>query len=107
MIYGDYIFDEPVPLANWEPPYQSGIYAVLAFEPLANPRPFKVIHFGQSGNMLKSGFLRSQKRYPCWIRYAGSIMNLYMVTCPMPNTTAKQRKAIEKELIAEYKPICN
>ena len=107
ITYGSYAFNEPVPGGLWSPPYLAGLYAILFPDQAITPRPFAVVYFGESGNMSERGFLRSHEKFPCWIRQAGSESNLYIAVYLMPNSTVDQRRAIEAELINQYKPNCN
>lgn len=105
--FGGHIFSEPEPIIFWEPPNRAGIYAIMTFDPMARPRPFRVIYFGESGNLSERGFLRSHHRYLCWLTQSGSENNLYISVYLMPNSAPQQRRIIESLLINEYKPSCN
>ena len=105
--YGDYVFNEPVQISSWAPPYQPGVYAILIPEKKIEPKPFQVIYFGELSNMSERGFLKSHHRYLCWYRQARSDKFLYIATYLMPNSTAEQRRAVESQLIQKYEPICN
>lgn len=105
--YGSYVFDEPVLFALWSPPNRTGLYAILIPDKSFRPKPFRVIYFGESGNLSERGFFKSHNKYSCWIREAGSEENLYIAIYLMPDSTPSQRKFIEKLLITQYKPVCN
>lgn len=104
---GNYIFSEPVPIASWSPPCQAGLYAIMVFDPLWTPFPFRVIYFGESGNLSEQGFLRSHHKYADLIQEAGSERNLYISVYPLPNSTLEIRGVIKSKLIEHYRPACN
>ena len=105
--YSGYVFDEPVLISNWNAPYRAGLYAILVPDQSVTPRPFRVIYFGESGNMSERGFLKLHAKFPCWIREAGSENNLYVALLLMPDSTPEQRRVAETQLIANYNPACN
>lgn len=105
--YGGYVFDAPAPLAAWSAPGKAGVYAILVPDQTYRPMPFRVIYFGESGDMSERGFLKGHRKYSCWIREAGSEESLYIAVYPMPKSTPEQRRAVESKLISEVGPVCN
>lgn len=59
IMFGTYWFTEPQQIGAWDPPYLAALYAVLVPDWRATPRPFRVIYFGESGNLSGRGFLLS------------------------------------------------
>jgi hypothetical protein len=107
IYFGNYKFSDPIPVLTWPAPYRAGVYGILASDLQASSQQFRVIYFGESGNMSERGFLRSHQKHNCWIKEAGSPNNLYICVFPMPNSTHKQRQIVESTLISLYNPICN
>jgi hypothetical protein len=106
--WGDILFDGPTSITLWEPPYRPALYAIMMKPDSRNkPREYETLYFGESGNLSERGFLQSHHKYPCWIKLAGSVNNLYIGIYPMPNSTNEGRKKLEAALIDTYDPICN
>jgi hypothetical protein len=105
--YGGYVFDAPAPVARWSAPHRAGVYAILVADQTYQPMPFRVIYFGESGNMSERRFFRGHPKYSCWIREAGSEQSLYIAVYPMPVSTREQRRAVAVGLISEIGPVCN
>ena len=105
--YGGYVFDAPAPVARWSAPHRAGVYAILVADQTYQPMPFRVIYFGESGNMSERGFLNGHPKYSCWIREAGSEQSLYIAVYPMPESTPEHRRAVAGGLISEIGPVCN
>ena len=61
--FSSYAFNEPMPVTLWTPPYRAGLYAMLVPDGSCRPRPFRIIYFGESGNMSDRGFLRSHHKF--------------------------------------------
>jgi hypothetical protein len=105
--YGGYVFDAPAPVARWSAPHRAGVYAILVADQRCQPMPFRVIYFGESGNMSERGFLKGHPKYSCCVREAGSEQSLYIAVYPMPESTPEQRRAVADVLISEIGPVCN
>ena len=105
--YGGIIFDGPHPTTEWEPPYRAAVYAIVMPDETCKPKPFRVIYFGESGNLSERGFWQSHHKYQCFIDHAGLDSNIYIAIHKMPNSTEEERKNVESKLIAKYDPICN
>lgn len=106
--WGDISFDGPYPINRWEPPYRAAIYAIMMKpDPVNKSATYRILYFGESGNLSERGFFRSHHKYECWIKNAGSENNLYIGTYLMPDSTQDERKEIEGRLISQYTPVCN
>lgn len=107
ICFGGYEFSEPVQLIHWVPPSIAGLYAILIPDNTYNPRPFRVIYFGETKNYSERGFIRSHHKYSAWLNVAGSEDNLYVSTFFMVLSPSLQRVVTETYLINEYRPVCN
>lgn len=76
-------------------------------EPQNKPNTYRLIYFGESGNLSDRGFYRSHHKFRCWLDQAGVESNIYIGIYKMPSSTPDQRRNIESSLINEYNPICN
>lgn len=103
ITWGDITFDGPYPTTRWEPPYRAAIYAIM----VKTDDRYRIIYFGESGNLSDRGFWRSHHRYQCFIDNAGSESNIYIGIYRMPNSTKEERKAVEQRLVDRYDPVCN
>jgi hypothetical protein len=104
--FNNQTFTEPVPFPPALPPVSSGIYAILVPDADCTPRPYRVIYFGESGNFHER-VTESHERYDDWIKEAGGIENTYVAFCPTPLLKEEQRRWVENDLIARYRPACN
>jgi hypothetical protein len=87
-------------------PVSSGIYAILIPDPLCRPRPFCSIYFGESSSFSE----RVTEHHECyndWVTEAGGVANLYVAFCSTPFLREEQRRWVENDLIARYRPVCN
>lgn len=107
ITFSSYDFSEPIPIKRWVPPRVPGLYAVLIPDPAARPRPFKVIYFGQSGDLSETEFFRGHIKYSTWMKWAGSEENLHIAICLMPTHSETERLTAEAALISRYLPECN
>jgi len=105
--YSSYHFTDPVSAASWDPPYRSGIYAILTPDSSIKPKPYRVLYFGESENMSDRGFWKGHHRYRCFISEAASESNLNIAVYLMPNSTSEERRKIEQKLVNDYDPPCN
>lgn len=104
MKIGDYDFDGPYLLQNWDAPRKAGVYCILHRNSSTN---YNVDYVGESEDLAERGFPWNHHRADCWIRQAGSKSNVYIAVHYMPGSTQPQRTAIESELIRQYNPPCN
>lgn len=104
--FGNRAFTEPVPFSLALPPVSSGIYAILRSDDSCRPRPFRVINFGESGNFYQC-VTEHHECFDDWVKEAGGLENVYVAFCPTPLLKQQQRRWIENDLIARYRPTCN
>ena len=108
ITWGGIKFDGPYPATNWEPPYRAAVYAIMMKPDHENkPTTYRILYFGESGNLSERGFWKSHHKYQCFISNAGSDSNIYIGIYKMPNSTEDERKVVEEKLITQYGPICN
>jgi hypothetical protein len=106
IVFADISFTEPARFSFFLPPFISGgLYAILVPDAAAKPRPFRVIYFGESGELAKR-VRPSHEKYPDWVREAGGAPTLFVSFHTMIGGQ-NERVALESELIAHYKPACN
>ena len=59
-------FDGPTPIRKWEPPRCAAVYAIMIKpDPSNKPNTFRIIYFGESGNLSDRGFCESHQKYNC------------------------------------------
>ncbi len=85
--------------------FESGLYAILVPDASCSPRPFRVIYFGETGELSKR-VTSSHEKYPDWVREAGTASYLYVAFHEIAGTQ-QARRAAESDLIAHYRPACN
>lgn len=108
ITWGNKTFNGPYPITNWDAPDRAGVYAVMIrLDPPNEPDTYRIIYFGESGDLSERGFCKSHHKYHCWIDKAGSESNLYIGIHLMPNSTVEDRKKTESGLVNKYNPICN
>lgn len=108
ITWGKISFDGPYPITKWDPPFRAAIYAIMIKpEPTSKPTTYRIIYFGESGNLSERGFYKSHHAYSCWIKQAGSESNLFIGVHQMPNSTQEVREKVEQKLISDYNPVCN
>ena len=90
--FNDYVFSEPVTIAEWRPPKCAGILVILAKDPHWSPKPFQPLYFGEFGN-----------NSPQTLPNDGS---LFVAVLPLPYSTTGQRWSIRNELVWAYNPVC-
>lgn len=101
-------FSDPVPLDGWVPPRRAGLYAILLPDRNARPLPYRVIYFGESGNMDDRGFSTHHARMSWMLEAAASGGGvLHVATMLWPNSTPEDRRAVERYLCNLYRPDCN
>jgi hypothetical protein len=109
-----HLFEEPWRLSSWYPPRVAGIYAILVFDVNFEPKPYRVIYFGQSSSFSERGFPDRHERYQDWLtaaNHAGLGLlgdpELYIAIMRMPFSTEASRVEVEQALIEKYRPACN
>lgn len=105
---GDVKFDGPYPITQWDPPYRAAVYSIMIKpDPTNKPDTYRIIYFGESGNLSERGFYKVHHKYQCWLQQAKSESNIYIGIYKMPESTQEQRTEVEQKLITQYKPVCN
>jgi hypothetical protein len=99
-------FSEPTLHRTATPLSWPGLYAILVLDSRCSPRPYRVIYFGQGGNLAER-VTASHEKYEKWCRAASGSGNLYVAFYWMPTSTERRRMDAESELIRTYNPECN
>jgi hypothetical protein len=98
--FNDYLFTEPVPLRQWQPPQCGGIAALLTRNAQWGPKPLQPLYFVEFGNDAPN--TSAAPRLPENTRPE----DLLVAVLPMPFSSVAQRRALCKELIGAYNPTC-
>lgn len=107
ITWGNTRFSEPELLSTWDPPLRAAVYAIMMRpDPQGNPTSYRILYFGESGNLSERGFA-SHHKLQCWKDHTDSEANLYVGVHPMPESTEEQRRKIESDLVSQYNPVCN
>lgn len=98
MQIGRFTFAPPKPI-GWQGVdlYGAGIYAILS-----GGSQWTVVYIGQSGDVGER-VGPTHHKWTCWQRFP----NLHVSFLSMPNSTERERLAIEGELIKQFNPPCN
>jgi hypothetical protein len=99
----DYRFTEPALFDTALKPQCGGLYVVLVLDARGNPRPYRALYIGQSGD-LSERLSTAHEKYPSWVRAsAGSPLYVafYKIEFSLSSAAAEQR------LISYYRPDCN
>jgi len=104
--FNNRIFTAPAPFSLALPPVSSGIYAILVRDVSCRPRPFRAIYFGESGDFSQR-VTGGHERFNDWTAAAGGVADIYVAFCPTPLLKEEQRRWVECDLIARYRPACN
>ena len=101
-------FDGPYRLDGLVPPRRSAVYAVMCrLEPLTQPDTYRILYFGETGDLSDRGLPWSHQSVPCWLRSGGSRSNLYIGLHYTPGLTEEQRRLLERRLTTRLQPPCN
>jgi len=106
IIFDNHEFSEPKQIAKWEPPKTAGLYVILKPDLSNSPIPLKPIYFGQTSNFAERDLLKSHEIYNC-VKEAESEESVFIAIYIMRGSIEEERKAVEAELIAKYRPVCN
>ena len=106
IYFKDRLFSEPA-LFSFHLPvlFDSGLYAILVPDTNSSPRQFRVVYFGETGELSKR-VTSSHEKYPDWVSEAGTASWLYVAFHAMIGTQ-QARQAVESDLISHYQPACN
>ena len=108
ITWGNTEFSGPEKITNWNPPFRAALYAIMIKpDPVSKPDSFRIIYFGESGNLSERGFYKSHHSYQCWRRQAGTDTGIYIGIHLMPGSSIEQRRVVEQRLIRKYNPSCN
>jgi len=101
---GNYNFDGPYLLSNFETIDKAAIYAILCKNEISGK--YRLIYIGQSGEIETR--LDSHNQKNCWKNNC-NLSNLYIAIFYTPSSeySKNEREEIERELIDLYNPICN
>ena len=103
--WGEYAFEEIVPLDIWDPPLYGGIYAITyKKDPTNKPKVHTLLYIGETGNFSERGIGPDHHKYDCWKRHSNRT-NLYVSI--HIDMIEESRQAKEKDLITRLKPSCN
>lgn len=102
-------FSSPIELRAWIPPQSAGLYAILTLTSGLKfmPDQWNLIYLGETGNFSERGFPACHHAYSRWVEAAGSSQNLFVAIFRMPLSTQLNRQLLERQLIEEYRPLCN
>jgi hypothetical protein len=102
-------FDGPYPIKNWQPESRSGVYAILHREAAGEQGHRLVVDY--CGESSRLGLYRQypwfQQRLDRLLSRAGSLDNIYIAVCPMPNSTSGERRQVVREVVDRVKPYFN
>jgi hypothetical protein len=100
--FSDLAFAGPK-LLGFGPSYSfAGLYAIMVIDMKWRPLPYRVIYFGEAGNMADR--LANHEKRESWKRAAGGSV-LFVAVRAISVESA--RKAAEERLIGHYSPECN
>ena len=106
IIFDKHEFSEPTRIDKWEPPKAAGIYVILKHDLSRSPIPLKPIYFGQTSNFAERDLLKSHEILN-WVKEAESDDGIFIAIYIMLGSIEEERKIMEAELIAKYRPVCN
>jgi hypothetical protein len=82
----------------------AGLYAVMIYDARCQPRPYRVLYFGKAAS-LRQRVCGSHEKFWAWQMEAG--LNSPLFYSYMPVNVEDDRTRIERDLIANYLPVCN
>jgi excinuclease UvrABC nuclease subunit len=81
-----------------------GLYAVMIYDASCQPRPYRVLYFGKAAN-LRQRVCASHEKFWAWQMEAG--LNSPLFFSYLRVNAEADRARIERDLIANYSPVCN
>ena len=105
IIFKDRIFSEPMELGVALPARTQGVYAVLLPDNSWWPQQFRVIYFGETGDLAKN-ITSKHEKYQDWLQEAAG-STLYVAFHATPRMKQEKRKEAGSELVREFHPVCN
>ena len=107
ITWGGIKFDGPTKATEWDPPQKAAIYSIMRKpDEKTKPNTYRIMYFGESGNLEERGFWKSHHKYECFKVKVGAVSNIYIGIHAMPGSTQDERKAVEDKLLEEYNPEC-
>lgn len=107
-IVGDYRIEGPYRLAEWQQSSEPGIFAILHRPAPGNsPDRFVIDYLGEADRLTYRGFLWTPVIRNTLVSHIGSVDNVYIAVCRMPDSTERERRTISNVLIRKYKPYFN
>jgi len=106
IIFDNHEFIKPRRIADWEPPKAAGLYVILKPDLSIRPIPLKPIYFGQTSNFAERDLLKSHKIYNL-VKEMDSDEGIFIAIYIMLGSIEEERKTMQAELIAKYRPVCN
>lgn len=106
ITFDNHEFSKPTRIAKWEPPKVAGLYVILKHDLSSGPMPLMPIYFGQTRNFAEQGLLKSHEICN-WTKEAESEDGVFIAIYIMLGSIEEERKTMEAELIAKYRPVCN
>ena len=99
----------PYKLADWTPPGQPGVYVVMHRpDPVNAPDSYRFDYWGEAARLIAfRGNPWVHHREKRLVSRAGSKDNIYIAVLLMPESSKRERREIEKNLIEEYNPYFN
>ncbi len=106
IIFDNHEFSKPRRIADWEPPKAAGLYVILKPDLSISPIPLKPIYFGQTSNFAERDLLKSHEIYNL-VKKMDSDEGIFIAIYIMLGSIEEERKTMQAELIAKYRPVCN
>jgi hypothetical protein len=94
--FGNTLFSEPVSLAFAELPNVAGIYAILRFDPVWQPKPYVPILFGDAANLAEAVDAEKQ-------RWPEGGRQIFVAWCPLLYGNALARRTLRQRLSEGYR----
>jgi hypothetical protein len=101
--------ERPRPIDSLTLPDVAGVFAVMHRRPTEGGHEGFVIDFCAESHSLQSfqSFPWLQQRINRLATRAGSLNNVYVAVCPMPDASRRDRENVERTLIKEFQPFFN
>lgn len=99
---GNYRFQGPFLLSNFKAIDRAAVYAILCKGSNGEYTPLYIGETGELGTRLET-----HNKKDCWRKNCKGILYVAIYYTPSSFYTAEDRRKIERELIAQYRLICN
>jgi hypothetical protein len=104
--WGGRIFTAPTPFTQIQllppPPSAGGVYLISTLDYDWRPLPHRPIYCGETGSFRERCNVRHE-HYQDWLRAASGLIYISFLYA----ATESDRRAVERDLIAQYSPPCN